>query len=142
MYNLIWHCSPRFSFAGPPPANWQDQVGEKEVHSQWNCQAKPLAVPCSMNFGDPSPLVSHFAPMLVVDSIRADRVPQERMHLARRGRRAPMFTDSRLYTRSSMRDDLLKETSSITLRIRLVGRPARAWRREGDRMVRFGIELV
>ena len=53
-----------------------------------------------------------------------------------------MFRDSRLCTRSSMRDDLFKESSNITLRIRLVGRPARAWRRVGDRMLRFGIELV
>ncbi len=54
-----------------------------------------------------------------------------------------MIRDSRLRTKSSVRDHLVKEAVGTTLRIRLVvGYPARAWRHTHERVLRFGIELV
>jgi hypothetical protein len=53
-----------------------------------------------------------------------------------------MIRDSRLRIESSVRDHLVKEAVGITLRIRLVRYPARAWRHTHERVLRFGIELV
>ncbi len=72
VYNLISHCSPHFSL---PVRTGKIKLARKRFTArEWPRPAKPVAVPCSMELGDPSTLGSHFAPMLVVASIRAARV--------------------------------------------------------------------